>query len=842
MQLKYFLILTLILVSCDTSKIKFEIKNQDKSSPSQSLPLISIKNKNDLELVRNNLSGNYELSDNIDLSGVNWAPIGNEVNPFNGTFNGNGFKISNLSMSKDNVDHLGLFGVVGKNSVIRNLKLENFNLNNQKAVGTCNFQENYNADKFIGPQQIHCSAGGLAGFSQGVIDSVEILGASTIRGNANVGGLVGIVGEGYLHQTSSVALVEENLNANGGNFGGLVGYLRGMGAFVLSSYFRGTVRAVTSNNVGGLIGLSTGGAVFSYAVSDVSGNERTGLFIGNVDSGGKTRVGFSFASPVNADSNEGSFSGAGSEDALINVKFATFDPDNDGCINAANSNRCEEIALADIDQLKGDNFPYFDFVGTWNVEEGDFPTLKIGGVARADNPLVQFDGAGTFDDPYLIRTPQDFLSLNESLHYSGSYFKIENDLDFNGVEFNSIDININNKKMGFSGIIDGNNKTIRNVTYSGGSYTGVFSRTYGLLIKDLTFENMNFSVLQFSSVLTGNSSNLIFKNITFKDSILRMNGSRGGFFCAFCSNVAVLNSKVVNSNLENSTDNVGALVGLVSGEMYNGLIYRSSGQGNINGFNRSVGGLVGQKSSFGRIIESFSNVVINLNGASIERNGLLESGFRVGGMIGSSSHRDFVFDSYSLGQILSEGKVLVNGVSPKDYFIGGIVGSGHKFVHQNGFSFVNINLDYGQHCGGLSGHQNNTHQAVNFLSASYGKCGTEEIALEDGGVAVQDIPISYLGRGGRYATGNVNIVVRDYGSGQALCDNLDANGNPIESFTREVECQVVLNDDPVLLNRYEFRKSAEQNNLLNDLESFGWETQIWKGNDSGYPTLQWQNR
>ena len=89
-----------------------------------------------------------------------------------------------------------------------------------------------------------------------------------------------------------------------------------MGAFVLSSYFRGTVNAITSNNVGGLI-ASTGGAVFSYAVSDVSGNERTGLFIGNVDSGGKTRVGFSFASPINADSNEGSLSGAGSEDALI---------------------------------------------------------------------------------------------------------------------------------------------------------------------------------------------------------------------------------------------------------------------------------------------------------------------------------------------------------------------------------------------------------------------------------------------------------------------------------------------------------------------------------------------
>ena len=63
-------------------------------------------------------------------------------------------------------------------------------------------------------------------------------------------------------------------------------------------------------------------------------------------------------------------------------------------------------------------------------------------------------------------------------------------------------------------------KQLRNLTYSGASYSTIFSRTYGLLVKNLTFENMNFSVLQFSSVFTGNSSNLIFENITFKDSIL----------------------------------------------------------------------------------------------------------------------------------------------------------------------------------------------------------------------------------------------------------------------------------------------------------------------------------
>ena len=88
---------------------------------------------------------------------MDWEPIGNKENPFNGNFNGKGFNISNLSVSKNNVEHLGLFGVLGKNSVVRNLQLEDFNVNNQKELATCNFQQNYSHEKEVGPHQIHCS-------------------------------------------------------------------------------------------------------------------------------------------------------------------------------------------------------------------------------------------------------------------------------------------------------------------------------------------------------------------------------------------------------------------------------------------------------------------------------------------------------------------------------------------------------------------------------------------------------------------------------------------------------------------------------------------------------------
>ena len=198
----YLTILILLVFSCDTSKISFEVKNGGGSinSPSQSLSLITISSKDDLALMRNNLNGSFELASDINLADVDWIPIGNKNSPFTGTLNGKGFTISNLSISSENHEHLGFFGVLGKGSIVHNLKLSNIAINNLKQTNTCNFKGVYYDEKEVTAKEIHCSAGGLVGFSQGIIDSVEINGNSLIEGYVNVGGLVGIVGEGYLRK------------------------------------------------------------------------------------------------------------------------------------------------------------------------------------------------------------------------------------------------------------------------------------------------------------------------------------------------------------------------------------------------------------------------------------------------------------------------------------------------------------------------------------------------------------------------------------------------------------------------------------------------------------------
>ncbi|MBQ3220747.1 MAG: hypothetical protein IJB34_02145 [Clostridia bacterium] len=73
-----------------------------------------------------------KLGANIDLAGVTWMPIGNSSTSFNGTFDGNGFVISNLDVRMAGKSNVGLFGVT-KNGEIKNVTIDN-----AKVVGRLN--------------------------------------------------------------------------------------------------------------------------------------------------------------------------------------------------------------------------------------------------------------------------------------------------------------------------------------------------------------------------------------------------------------------------------------------------------------------------------------------------------------------------------------------------------------------------------------------------------------------------------------------------------------------------------------------------------------------------------
>lgn len=84
-----------------------------------------ISSVEDFDIVRNNLSGNYILANDIDLSEVSgiWKPIGKADAPFTGTFDGNGHKIFNLEKFEYLEGPVGIFGYVS-NCTIKNIGVE----------------------------------------------------------------------------------------------------------------------------------------------------------------------------------------------------------------------------------------------------------------------------------------------------------------------------------------------------------------------------------------------------------------------------------------------------------------------------------------------------------------------------------------------------------------------------------------------------------------------------------------------------------------------------------------------------------------------------------------------
>ena len=101
--------------------------------------VIEIADAEGLAAINKNLSGNYVLTADIDLAGVEWTPIGTWVpsgeseeeqeipSPefaFTGTFDGNGHTISNLKIDQPEGLALGLFGCIS-GAEVRNFTVEN---------------------------------------------------------------------------------------------------------------------------------------------------------------------------------------------------------------------------------------------------------------------------------------------------------------------------------------------------------------------------------------------------------------------------------------------------------------------------------------------------------------------------------------------------------------------------------------------------------------------------------------------------------------------------------------------------------------------------------------------
>ena len=231
----------------------------------------------------------FVLSDDIDLEQYckdnaatgGWTPIGRNASGFGGTFNGNGHKISNLTINRPDNDFQGLFGVLNSaDSVIENVGLENANVTGQGSVGalvgnsfdTVTITNCYATGSVTGSSN---QVGGLIGISDS-LTATNCYATGNVTGQDWVGALVGGVSNGTLTATNCYATG----NVTGrDSVGGLVG--AAMGLTATNCYATGDVTGEVG--VGGLVGVALVlTATNSYATGDVTGDIGVGGFAGMI--------------------------------------------------------------------------------------------------------------------------------------------------------------------------------------------------------------------------------------------------------------------------------------------------------------------------------------------------------------------------------------------------------------------------------------------------------------------------------------------------------------------------------------------------------------------------------
>ena len=223
--------------------------------------------KNIAELVNEEwkLDINITLTNNIDLTGIDWTPIGKDDNKaYTGTFDGNGKTITGLTVT-GSYKYAGLFGDIDENGTVKNVVLEDVQITSDNSSGY---------------------AGGVAGNSWGTIENCSVSGS--VSGNStynSVGGVVGYQWGGSITRCSSSATVNGT-----GSVGGVVGQTN-YGATLTACYSTENVTLESNNSnstyAGGVVGVNGASSTLTacYATGKVTG---TGTGTGSIYVGGVT--------------------------------------------------------------------------------------------------------------------------------------------------------------------------------------------------------------------------------------------------------------------------------------------------------------------------------------------------------------------------------------------------------------------------------------------------------------------------------------------------------------------------------------------------------------------------
>ncbi|MBC8592511.1 hypothetical protein H8744_04475 [Oscillospiraceae bacterium N12] len=218
---------------------------------------------------------------------------------------------------------------------------------------------------------------------------------------------------------------------------------------------------------------------------------------------------------------------------------------------------------------------------------------------RAVPPILP--GKGTKNEPWLVKTAADMDKIYkfaaDKVDFNHEYFRVENDIDFTGIEYHPIAAEADVLK--FQGYFDGNGKKFTNLKYVSSDplefKTGRYKGLFGIVGSNGTIANLT---------IESNSSFTAF-----------------GYSGAFAGG---LRGKIINCVNKAPVSTVGGAnnIGGIAGYVYEGgIIQKCSNYADITSNTGTTAGITGKTEANTLIDECFNSGTISAAGASSGTNG-----------------------------------------------------------------------------------------------------------------------------------------------------------------------------------------------------------------------------
>ena len=216
-----------------------------------------------------NTSASAVLTADIDLSGETWTPIGSESTPYTGTFDGQGYTISGMTIENAE-SYSGLFGNV--TGTVKNFTVTgSITITGDKTVakvggavgslGTASVggtvsgvTSGVNITVSAGNDHIGGVVGSMPENSSPTVESCLYMGNITVTVEAgSVAGVVGYIRTGTIQNCANWGGISINTGGNG-SVGGILGYCNNGNIYIRNCYNSGSIAAEGTANVGAIVG------------------------------------------------------------------------------------------------------------------------------------------------------------------------------------------------------------------------------------------------------------------------------------------------------------------------------------------------------------------------------------------------------------------------------------------------------------------------------------------------------------------------------------------------------------------------------------------------------------